>query len=283
MTPGAPSFETLLAAFFQQNATINAAMAQQNSTMLTTLTQALTSAVTPQTPKEHPQGNAVSLLFPNVSPSIIHKILLKKFTVGDLPQLGRNLGDTVDQPRMHISNDGLITPLEGTKAAKDAITNLPFLIRCLSTWWAIKSYRHYHDHGTPPHMDLLSGWQIFITRLLQWHGTGSPHNYSFDGIRAYAITLLSHGLDDDTFNFGTLQTHLATEHVFSRTNAQARPSAPPSFTNQGAGPSSCHNWNVGKPCFKTPCHYPHVCKVCSGPHKSIDHPSSNPTPQPKKP
>ena len=32
----------------------------------------------------------------------------------------------------------------------------------------------------------------------------------------------------------------------------------------------CGNWNAGRPCFKLPCSYQHLCKACGGNHVKKD-------------
>jgi hypothetical protein len=266
-----------------QTEQILVAILQQNSLLMSQL-NINTSATTPvptTTSKEHPKGNFVSSLFPNVPPTLVHKILLRKFTIHELSQLGRNPGDTVEQPRMQISSEGVIIPIEGTRAARDTITNFPFLLRCINTWWAIRCYRSFYDVGAAPAMDLLTGWHIFTNRLLHWYGTGGPNNYTFDGIRSYTFAILNQGIDLDDFDFGAIHLPLAMEHIFSKVNSQSRSSGSGSGSSASSGANqTCYNWNTGKPCNKTPCSYSHVCRTCGGQHKSQDHP---PTPATKKP
>ena len=35
--------------------------------------------------------------------------------------------------------------------------------------------------------------------------------------------------------------------------------------------SICFNWGKNKPCHTTPCPHKHVCRICEGDHKTVDH------------
>jgi hypothetical protein len=188
---------------------------------------------------------------------------------------------------MQLASDGTFSPLEGTKAARDSITNCAFLIRCLNTWWDIRSFRFLLDCGAGPSLELSHGWLTVITRLSTWYGTGSLANYSFDGIRKYAIALMYQGLDDFNFNFGDLHQDLVSEYVFSKTNLQSRQSlghslpASVSASLSSSLPLACNNWNIGRPCHRTPCTFPHVCRTCHVSHRLTEHnnPGSNSVPK----
>jgi hypothetical protein len=66
-------------------------------------------------------------------------------------------------------------------------------------------------------------------------------------------------------NFATLRPAPSSSHSGSsskRSRADTSTSSP-----QG---QICGNWNAGRPCFKLPCPYQHLCKACGGNHVKKD-------------
>ncbi|KAI8818655.1 hypothetical protein BJ741DRAFT_640968 [Chytriomyces cf. hyalinus JEL632] len=203
--------------------------------MLTVMQQMMTmqmsapTAVVPAPPttraQTHPQGNSVAALFPAVPISAVHKILLRTFTLSDLHHLGKAPGDAIENPNYTLAADGTWMPVDSKKSAGDHIASFSMLIKCLSTWWAIRGLGFEIDNGRQLDSFLASGWAVFISSLCNWIGSGGPNDYQFSAVRSYALTLVQMALDDPTFDFGLPQQNLVLSQL------------PPAATTTPAGSS----------------------------------------------
>ena len=240
-----------------------------------------TTPIIPPKSKEHPRGNEICTLYPLIPSSTIHKVLLGTFTISDLGSFHTSsLESPAPSVAFSMNEDGHFVSTDHLSKAQKNLSSFPIMLKCISSYLAIRAFRILFDTGSNPSALISAGNSLFIQQLLAWYGTASPQDYSFVGIKQYALAVINISLNDLSFDYSIIRENIYTRCICLRSNASSFNSSRSSQNNQKsdsnnkgkakspANSLTCNNWNHNppRPCSQSPCKYKHACSACGGPH-----------------
>jgi hypothetical protein len=214
-----------------------------------------------------PTAKSLDLLLPGIPASEVAAIWKGTFIPENLAKL-RNDPSRIDSNRMELTVDGRV--IASTKGSRKDFTSAAIWLEGFTNYGIIVQTLWV----TPPplaiamtqfHQAIMSFsaqfvWNSVLNLAMTAHqramrlGQTDPTNW--------AIPI---ELQAANCNFATLRPAPLPSH---NNSSSKRPRADTS-TSSLAG-QVCSNWNTGRPCFKSPCSFQHLCKACGGNHAKKD-------------